>query len=129
MGCPLYKNFTRLCIEKYQTIMKFDDLRFCESDSYNECPVYKIMNCNYNSKYLDTCVDIFLNETPNFLIKLFSNDKVNKLIANLLENYCLSKSNSINCKRYKRFEKGERPSYKIFSDGKLPYFDILFNRL
>jgi len=44
MSCPLYKDFTRECVKHYNRILQFSSYNICESDNYDECPLYNIIN-------------------------------------------------------------------------------------
>ena len=43
MGCPLYEDFSRGCVKKYRRVLQVPTFDICESDNYDECPMYNII--------------------------------------------------------------------------------------
>jgi len=43
MTCPMYKDYTRGCVKKYNRVLQVPTFDICESDNYDECPMYNII--------------------------------------------------------------------------------------
>ena len=43
MTCPMYKDYTRECVENYNRVLQVSSFDICETDKYNECPMYNII--------------------------------------------------------------------------------------
>ena len=55
MNCPMYKDFTRECAEKFEEVIHISNFDICDSDRYKECPFFRILNepeklCEYADK-------------------------------------------------------------------------------
>jgi len=42
MTCPMYKDFTRQCIQHFKEMARITNFEICESNKYEECPAYQI---------------------------------------------------------------------------------------
>ncbi|HWR28146.1 MAG TPA: hypothetical protein VN377_06905 [Candidatus Thermoplasmatota archaeon] len=42
MGCPYYEDFTRLCITRFASIIKYSSSQTYESEKYTNCLVYNV---------------------------------------------------------------------------------------
>jgi hypothetical protein len=127
MSCPLYIDFTRECIKKYKDFARYQSYDLCDTENYSKCLMYTVCTADFNCKYLDNCSKIFHDNAPQLIQKIFIEEKVYNLLVSTTTNYCLSKSNAENCERYKRFELGETPSYKLFPDGQRHIIDFILS--
>jgi hypothetical protein len=129
MSCPLFVDFTRECTERFDYMIHYQNYDICQSDSFADCPNYQVIKSDFNCKFLDKCARCYTEETPKFIMKAFSDKKVLNIIKSLWESYCQNKLNYKNCERYKKYDQGETPSYKLFPDGKSHYLDIIFGKV
>ena len=118
MSCPLFEDFTRGCIERFPDFVTYTNFDLCESDNYQECPVYFVMNSKFKCKYLKSCSDSYHYDSSKFIKKIFMDDKIKQdLIFNSMKNYCLSKEKYQNCARYKFISQGRKPPISLKADG------------
>ena len=66
MGCPYYIDFTRDCIRTYPAIIENRDFTPCETDGYRRCIVYNILQSPFRCQHLDTCLNMFPKDIPDF---------------------------------------------------------------
>ncbi len=43
MTCPMYKDYTRECVSSYKSAIQVFSFDICDSNDYNECPLYNII--------------------------------------------------------------------------------------
>ncbi len=101
MCCPYYIDFTRDCIKTYPGIIQYRDFSSCESDGYQKCLVYNVLKSDFRCKFLDSCLNIFLNDIPEFFKLLNQDTAIYDFVTKPTYHYCLSKENNIQCARYK----------------------------
>ncbi len=106
MSCPMYKDFTRECIEKFEEIITISNLDVCDSDRYKECPFYRLLNepeklCEYADKCLHGKT---IWKSPFERIMWVS------------KTYCFSE-NKVNCERYKVMKAGKAIPEGLGADG------------
>jgi len=113
MSCPKYEDNTRTCVVEFKEILHFVSFDFCDSDEYNDCPIYKLLEGKAKPcKFLQDCRIYFSkmsSETGDFKTALL--DGMNKL--------CLSDKN-VTCELYKL-----RKVNKNIPEGLLPNGSIL----
>jgi len=113
MSCPMYKDFTRECAEKFKEVINISNFNVCNSDRYKECPFYRIFNepeklCEYVHK----CVGGEFIWKESF-----------ERIMWVSNNYCLSE-NKINCERYKLMKTGKTVPENLLADGSKIELDV-----
>jgi len=106
MSCPMYKDFTRECIEKFEEIINISNLDVCESDRYKECPFYRILNePEKHCKYIYKCLEGAAIWKLSF-----------ERITQVSKTYCFSE-NRVNCERYKVMKTGKAIPEGLCADG------------
>ena len=106
MSCPMYKDFTRECIEKFEEIINISNLNVCESDRYKECPFYRIFNEPEKlCEYADKCLHGKTIWTSSF-----------ERIMWISKTYCFSE-NKVNCERNKVMKTGKATPEGLRVDG------------
>ena len=107
MTCPMFKDYTRTCIESFKEISKITSYNLCESDKFEECPAYQIeYKKRGQCEFLEECKKNSNIDGLDFeTVKEFGNK------------YCLSKENKKNCARYKLLIKKEKVSNKLLANG------------
>ena len=96
MSCPFYKDFTRECTDEFPDIVTSTDYTMCNSNKYIDCPFYKPIIEKENCKFYDKCKVEFKADNIDFnKVKQCAND------------YCATKTNRINCARYKLYDIGK----------------------
>ena len=106
MSCPMYKDFTRECIESFKEIITISNIDVCDSDRYKECPFYRILNDPEKlCEYADKCVHS----------KIFWKSSFERIMW-ISKTYCLSE-NKVNCARYKVMKTGKTPPEGLLVDG------------
>jgi len=129
MVCPLYVDFTRMCIKKFPGLVKTASYEICESEQYVGCQIYKICKSDFNCEYLHDCSKQYLEKMPKFVTTLFMDDKGVKDMTDILMKFCLSPEKSKTCAKYQLYSKGEIPPINLLPDGrKINPFQILFKR-
>jgi len=73
MACPLYVDFTRMCIEKFPSFVKFKSFQTCESEQYVDCPLYQVCTSSYNCEYLPSCSKQYNEKMPKIIQTIFMN--------------------------------------------------------
>jgi len=129
MACQFYVDFTRMCIEKFPTFVRFTTLQTCESEQYVDCPLYQVCTSNFNCEYLPSCSRLYDEKIPKFVQHIFINKELFKVFKNILMNYCLSPEKSKTCAKYQLYSKGETPPLNLMPDGsRMSPFDFLVKR-
>jgi hypothetical protein len=106
MSCPMYKDFTRECVEKFKEIINISNFEFCDLDKYKECPFYRALNEPEKlCEYVDRCHH---DET----IWKLSFER----ITWASKTYCFSE-NKVNCERYKAMKTGKAIPEGLRVDG------------
>jgi hypothetical protein len=129
MGCPLYVDFTRMCLEKFPTLVKFSTLQTCESEQYANCPIHQVYNCNFYCEYFYDCANQYIEKMPKVLMTVYTNKDAAEVAKDIWTMYCLSPEHSKICAKYQLRSKGEIPPLNLMPDGsKISAFDLLFRR-
>jgi len=129
MSCPYFVDFTRDCIKTYPAIIQYKDFSACESEGYQKCLVYNILRSDFRCKYLDTCLNMFPSDIPEFFKLLNQDETIYAFVTKPTYHYCLSKDNNVRCARYKIKEEGKQPPPGLTPDGQnVSIADSLFKR-
>ena len=110
MTCPLFKIFTRGCIEKFKGIIRVGTYGVCQSqDGYTKCPFYRVIDePDACCKYTEECINLRLKDTGGSVPY--------EAIVQVAETYCFS-NNNVNCAIYKLREAGKDVPIDISPDG------------
>ena len=108
MTCPLYNDYTRECVNKYKRVLKVPTYTVCNSDDFDECPMYEIIVkkvecCEFTPK---------CDEDMNFAIWDY---ELLKYIAN---NFCFH-GKKVNCAIFKLRNEGKEIPEGLQPDGKI----------
>jgi len=117
MSCPYYIDFTRDCIRTYPAIIQYKDFSSCESESYQKCLVYHILQSDFRCQYLQTCLNMFPDDLPEFFKLLNQDAAIYEFVTKPTYQYCLSKENHMQCIRYKIKQEGKEPPPGLTPDG------------
>ncbi len=129
MSCPYFVDFTRDCIKTYPAIIQYKDFSSCESEGYQKCLVYNILRSDFRCKYLDSCLNMFPDDIPEFFKLLNQDETIYAFVTKPTYHYCLSKDNHVRCARYKIKEEGKQPPPGLTPDGQnVNITDSLFKR-
>jgi len=129
MVCPLFVDFTRMCIEKFPALVKFTNFQTCDSEQYVDCPVYQVCTSSFNCEYLQNCANQYNEKMPAIVQIIFTNKDALEVMKDMWTNYCLLPENSKTCARNQLYSKGEIPPLTLMPDGhKIRPFDIIFKR-
>ncbi len=105
MSCPEFMDYTRECTSKVEFQTR-DIIKFCVSDEYMQCPIYRIIAQEGTTcKNTENCQIYGEVKLANF----------EKFIA-MANQYCVSE-NCVNCQRYKIKELGDMPPIDLLPDG------------
>jgi hypothetical protein len=118
MSCPYYIDFTRDCLRTYPEIIHYKDFTACESEGYHRCIVYNILKSDFHCQYLDTCLNMFPKDLPDFFKLLNQNQTIYDFVTKPTYQYCLSKDNHVHCVRYKIKQEGNQPPPGLTPEGK-----------
>lgn len=119
MACPLFVDFTRLCLKKFPVLVKFTDFQTCESEQYIDCPVYQVHNSGFCCKYFHSCTKQHVENMPKLIMDIFMSKEVFEALKGIWMNYCLSPVNSKTCAKYHCYSKGETPPIDLQPDGSI----------
>ncbi len=122
MSCPFYIDFTRDCIRTYPAIIQYKDFSSCESENYQKCMVYRILQSDFRCQYLSTCLNMFPEDIPEFFRLLNEDPIIYEYVTKPTYQYCLSKENHVQCARYKMRQEGNEPPSGLTPGGQ--YVDI-----
>jgi hypothetical protein len=129
MVCPLYIDFTRECIKKFPSLVKFTTIQTCESEQYGDCPIYQVCMSDFNCEYMQSCAEQYNTKIPALFKIIYSNKEALKAASDIWTNYCLSQENSKNCAKYQLYSKGEKPPLTLMPDGlKIRPLDLILKR-
>jgi hypothetical protein len=108
MVCPLYKDYIRECVNNYKEVLQVPTYEVCESDNFNECPMYKIIVDKIECcEYTPEC-----DKEMNFSIWDYEH------LKNIANNYCfLGKKNK--CAIYKLRKANRKVLNGLQPDGKI----------
>ena len=106
MSCPMYKDFTRECAEKFNEIVNISNFDICDSDSYKKCPFYRnIYEPEKRCEYDEICMNDMTVRTIPF-----------KELIKKADTYCFTE-NRVNCERYKLMKSGKTIPDGLLADG------------
>jgi len=129
MSCPYFVDFTRDCIRTYPAIIQYKDFSSCESEAYTKCLVYHILQSDFRCQYLNTCLNMFPDDIPEFFKLLNQNPAIYEFVTKPTYQYCLSKENHVQCVRYKIKQEGKEPQPGLTPDGQnVNIADSIFQR-
>lgn len=129
MVCPLYVDFTRMCLEKFPSLVVFTTFNTCESEQYVDCPVYLVCTSSFNCEYLPSCSKQYSEKFPKLVMDIFMTKAAFEVLKDMWINYCLSPENSKTCAKYKLYSKREIPPLNLMPDGGIMSpFDFIFKR-
>ena len=113
MSCPKYVDYTRECIATNEGLAEVASFDFCNSDEYEECPFYKIIEGKViPCEFIEKCKERQELKPFDFeTIKRVSND------------FCLSK-NKVNCEVYKLYKSGKDVPNGLGPDGSMLKIDV-----
>jgi hypothetical protein len=117
MSCPYYIDFTRDCIRTYPAIIQYKDFSACESENYQKCLVYRILQSDFQCQYLSTCLNMFPKDLPEFFQLLNTDSTIYEYVTKPTDTYCLSKERHEQCARYKMRQEGKEPPPGLTPDG------------
>ena len=111
MVCPLYKDYTRGCVEHFKGLVNFSTFSMCESEGYKDCIFYNsIINQEKRCEFDERCIGMHLNiPVERFNLDIDGLNMMGK-------HYCFSE-NRKNCAIYKKFLRGEEVSPFLHPDG------------
>lgn len=106
MSCPLYKDYTRMCVSEFEDVVRITNFSICASEKYQDCAFYRILHkiepmCTYAEK----CPIYFSLADGGF-----------DALTTMTKNYCFSE-NYIDCERYKIRKTGKKPPMELYPDG------------
>lgn len=117
MSCPYYQDFTRNCIQFFPKVLSHTSFSTCESEAYVDCFAYIAIQAGFRCKYQNYCIDDLTSHIP-FISQFFvQNDSAMRLFRDMIEKYCSSKENHVNCACFKLHEQGIRPPVELLPDG------------
>ncbi len=113
MSCPLLKEYTRECIEHFESLISFSDYEFCESEGYHDCIFYRtIKDPEHTCKYANRCTRLHFDmPTEEFTLSLKDLNLMGK-------NFCFTENRS-HCAIFKEFEAGRKVSPFLHPDGSM----------
>jgi hypothetical protein len=120
MSCPLFEDYTRGCIKEFSDLVAYSNFDVCDSKEYKKCPLYIMVNSKFKCQYFQTCLHAYYKGIPNFIEKLFLDEKFKgDIIVCLTKKYCSSEDNYMNCARYMFVSHAEEPPLTLFSDDRV----------
>lgn len=119
MHCPNFVDYTRECLKKYPTLTRYESFMKCETEDHQRCIFYHILRSDFRCEYLDSCLKMFPDEIPTFLLLISRDKSIYDFITKPVHDYCLSKENHIRCARHKIKAEGKTPPQGLNPDGKL----------
>jgi hypothetical protein len=118
MGCPYYQDFTRTCIEYFPRVMIHSDFETCASDSYQNCLGFLALHSGFRCRYQNQCFEDLVSDVP-ILAKFFvQNSRTIQLFKQMIQRYCSSEQNHVNCACFILWEQGIHPPVELLPDGK-----------
>lgn len=117
MSCPYFVDFTRDCIRTYPVIIQYKDFSSCGSETYTKCLVYHILQSDFRCQYLNTCLNMFPDDIPEFFRLLNQDPAIYEFVTKPTYQDRLSKENHTQCVRYKLKQEGKEPQPGLTPDG------------
>jgi hypothetical protein len=129
MGCPLYRDFTRMCIDKFPDFLMFPTFDLCGSDNYKECLAHLIYNSPFVCQYLITCGNAYKKNVPKIITKMLDEKEIRNMFYKYTAQYCVSKENHTKCTKYVLLSEGKIPPINLYPDGsKSNLIDVILRR-
>jgi hypothetical protein len=129
MGCPLYRDFTRTCIEKFPDFLMFPTFELCDSNDYNECIAHLIYYSPFVCPYLIPCGNAYKNNVPKVITKMLGEKETREMFYKYTAYYCISKENHTKCAKYQLLVEGKTPPINLLPDGsKSSIIDVILRR-
>ncbi|MCX6661520.1 MAG: hypothetical protein NTY91_03115 [Euryarchaeota archaeon] len=79
--------------------------------------VYNILQSDFRCQYLNTCLNMFPDDLPEFFKLLNQDTAIYEFVTKPTYHYCLSKENHLLCVRYKIKQEGKEPPPGLTPDG------------
>ena len=114
MSCNYFKKYTRTCHQDSDLFMDFSTAEICESDKYELCPAYRLLQDKPHCKYLYECTDFFLRHGKELKEKI-GNQYFEKL--NDLDKFCYNLENCKNCYFHKMKQQNKQIEPFVLMDG------------
>ena len=115
MSCPLYEDFTRNCIGRFQKIMHMTNLEFCLSDKCVLCPFYKILvEKRPYCEYVEDC-SIRLEKQIKYVLRV--KPELFKGVSDRADKYCHDEDGKLDCQIYKLKKQGKSVPNDMTPDG------------
>jgi len=129
MGCPHYIDYTRNCIQYFPRIIEYPGFDTCDSDNYCNCLAYIVLKSGFVCKNQNQCLEDLVGAIPPLVKYFIEDNKTIQLFKSMVEKYCSSKENHVQCACYKLFEQGIHPPAELLPDGKkIRLRDIVFKK-
>jgi hypothetical protein len=97
MGCPYYQDYTRTCIKFFPRVVQHSDFTVCESDKYQSCLAYFVLQKGFRCKYQNRCLEIMAQDLPWILKFFIEDEKVKIFFRETSDKYCSSEQNHVLC--------------------------------
>ncbi|HWR27970.1 MAG TPA: hypothetical protein VN377_06000 [Candidatus Thermoplasmatota archaeon] len=79
--------------------------------------VYSILQSDFRCQYLQTCLNMFPDDIPEFFRLLNQNQAIYEFVTKPTYHYCLSNENHVRCVRYEIKQEGKEPPPGLTPDG------------
>jgi hypothetical protein len=107
MACPLYRDFTRECVEKIESLPA-DTMGYCESGKYKDCPFYRII-----TRKGEVCANVAkCSAFAKFRLGDFEK------FVEISNRFCTSKDH-VKCKRFILKASGKDVPVTLHPDGRM----------
>jgi hypothetical protein len=118
MVCPYYQDFTRTCIQYFPRVVQHSDFKVCTSENYHDCLAYIALKSGFRCDFQNRCLEDLVLHAP-LLAKFFiEDDRTIQLFKSMVEKYCSSEQNHVNCACFKLWAQGVHPPVELLPDGK-----------
>ncbi|MBN1861509.1 MAG: hypothetical protein JW840_08630 [Candidatus Thermoplasmatota archaeon] len=118
MSCPYYQDLTRTCIQYFPRVVQHSDFIVCDSERYPNCLAYIALRSGYRCPYQNQCLEDMVLQVP-ILAKYFIEDhQTIELFKKMVQHYCSSEQNHVNCACFKLWEQGIHPPVELLPNGK-----------
>jgi hypothetical protein len=118
MGCAYYQDLTRTCIQYFPRVVQHSDFKVCQSEDYADCLAYIALKSGFRCPFQNNCLEDLVLHAP-ILAKFFiEDDRTIQLFKRMVEKYCSSEQNHLNCACHKLWVQGVHPPVELLPDGK-----------
>ncbi len=110
MTCPMYEDFTRMCVEVFKDVIHISNYDICQAEEgYKKCVFYRLMHQSEKErcKYTEECHRVGTSAANEITIEK---------AMSLADMYCLS-DNKVNCAVYKQIDAGKEVPEGLIADG------------